>query len=324
MSGQLYCLLLAAFLTGAAGLSPSFALAGSCCGGGTAAALVLPPHARAMADVSADVEKYRGFWNQNGKHTPDASGSDLRQYRLNLGYARRLAPRWQASVIVPYVRNVNRYSSGSFRQEGLGDATLSLWYEAFDDLTAWKVRRPRDMTPSVMIGPSLLVPTGISPYDGVRSDDVTGRGFYRLDGNALISKTLHPWSVSLSASCGTYLERSVNREEQYVQPYRKKLGDRLSATLSLSYIYYLGSAGDTLTATASIARLKEQDATIDGARIQNSGFRKDSAGGAIVYSSTDHDWALRASWNHAVRQDGWGENFPTTDIYTLGASYVFR
>lgn len=320
-------ILCAALMMGAAFLSPLSAWAGSCCGGGGGTTLVLPKFYQGMVDVSFDMEKYRGFWNQDGKYTPDPPGSDLRQYRLNLGYAQRLASRWQASVAVPYVWNVNEYSGFTSRTYGIGDTTLNLWYEAVDDKSAWKIRELKDLIPSITIGPSLLVPTGISPYDDVHSSfDVTGRGFYRLDGNVLIAKTLHPWSASVSLSYGTYLERSVNREipNKYVEPYHKRLGDRSSAAVSLSYIYYLGSAGDTLTGTASYSHLREEDGTIDGVRYPNSGFRKDSIGGTIAYSSTDHDWSIRAAWNHAVRQDGWGENFPTTDIYTLGVSYGFR
>jgi hypothetical protein len=184
------------------------------------------------------------------------------------------------------------------------------------------------MTPSVLIGPSLLIPTGISPYDNVNTSyDVTGRGFYRLDGNVIITKTVHPLSASLSLSYGTYFERVVNREmpyNRYVEPYHKKLGDRTSAALSVSYIYYLGTGGDTLTGTASFTQLSEANTTFNGVETPSSGFRKDSIGAAVVYSSTDHDWSVRANWNHAIMFDGWGRNFPTTDIYTLGVSYGFR
>jgi hypothetical protein len=316
--------ILAALLLGAASFSPSLSWAGSCCGGGGGATLLLPKFYQGMVDVSFDMEKYDGFWNQDNKYTPDPAGSDLRQYRVNVGYARRLAPRWQTSVLVPFVWNVNKYSSNTSRKHGIGDTTLSLWYEALDDTSAWKIRELKDLTPSITIGPSLLIPTGISPYDGVRSDDVTGRGFYRLDGNMLISKTLHPWSASVSLSYGSYLERPVNREVDYVPPYRKRLGDRSSAAVSLSYIYYVGSGGDAMTGTASLSQLREEDATIDGNRIANSGFWKDSIGGTIAYSSTDHDWGLRATWSHTVKQDGWGKNFPATDIYTIGVNYGFR
>jgi len=314
----------AALLWGAACLFSPSAWAGSCCGGGGGAGLLLPKFSQAMIDFSFDFEKYDGFWNQEGKYTPDPAGSDLRQYRLNTGYARRLSKKWQTSVVVPYVWNVNAYTSGTHRKEGIGDTTLNLWYEALDDTTAWKIHDLKDLKPSVTIGPSLVIPTGISPYDGMPSDDVTGRGFYRLDGNLIISKTLHPWSASFSLSYGSYLERPVNREVDYVTPYRKKLGDRSSASLSVSYITYLGSGGDALTGTASLSELREADATRDGNRIDNSGLKKDAIGGTIAYSSTDHDWGVRAVWSHTVKQDGWGMNFPATDIYTLGVNYGFR
>lgn len=316
----------AALIMGAALLSPPTIWAGSCCGGGAATNMILPKYAHGMIDLSFDVEIYDGFWNQKGKWTPDPPGSDLRQYRVNTGYAQRLASRWQASIAIPYVWNDNIYSGLSSQTNGLGDTSLNLWYEAVDDTSAWKIRSIEDLTPSVLIGPSLLVPTGISPYDDVHSSfDVTGRGFYRIDGNLYIDKTLHPWDASLSLSYGTYIERPVNREYgKDVEPYHKKLGDRTSASFSLSYIYYFGTGGDTLTGTASFSYLNEADGTIDGVRDPTSGFRKEAVGGTIAYSSTDHDWSVRACWSHAIRQDGWGENFPTTDIYTLGVRYVFR
>lgn len=230
------------------------------------------------------------------------------------------------SVIVPYIWNDNKYSGLSSHSDGLGDTSLNLWYEALEDRSSWKVRSLRDLQPSLLIGPSLLIPTGISPYDDAKSSfDVTGRGFYRLDGNLYLDKTIHPWDLSLAVSYGAYIERAVNRENgKYVEPYHKKLGDRTSAVLSLGYIGYLGTGGHTLTGTASYAYLREADATMNGVRTADSGFRKESVGAAISYSGTDEDWSLRASWSHAIRRDGWGENFPATDIYSLGVRYVFR
>lgn len=318
----------AALLAGAACfIAQQPAWAGSCCGGGGGTTLLLPKYYQGMIDVSLDLEKYDGMWDLNGKIKPDPPGSDLRQYRLNLGYARRFAQRWQASILVPYVWNENTYSSKTTRSEGLGDTTLSLWYEAIDDNSAWKIREFKDLTPSVTIGPSLLIPTGVSPYDdGVKSSfDVTGRGFYRLDGNVIISKTLHPWSATLALSYGTYHRRAVDQEySRYVEPYWKKLGDRTSSSLSVSYIYYLGSGGDTLTGTASFSRVHEAEESNNDDRNLFSGFKKDALGGTIAYSSTDHDWSVRGSWVHAIQQDGWGYNFPCTDIYTVGVSYGFR
>jgi hypothetical protein len=318
----LFC---AALLGGAALLSPLAAWAGSCCGGGGGSNLVLPSFYHSMIDLSSDAEKYNGLWNNEGKYIAQP-GYHLWQYRMNVGYARRLASAWQASVTVPYVWNYNGYPNSTSRSDGVGDLTLNLWYEAFEDRSAWKVREMKDLTPSVLIGPSLLVPTGISPYDNVMSSfDVTGRGFYRLDGNIIISKTFHPWNASLSLSYGAYLERPVNQEYgKHIEPYHKQLGDRSFASLSVGYKYIIGSAGDSLTGTATLSHLREADSTIDGVRDPSSGFVKDSVGLSVVYSSTDSDWSARLSWNHAIKQDGWGKNFPTTDIYTLGVSYGFR
>ena len=78
----------AALFLGAALFPGPSAWAGSCCGGGGGASLVLPKIYNSMIDVSADLEKYDGFWNQNGTYTADPPDSDLRQYRLNLGYAK--------------------------------------------------------------------------------------------------------------------------------------------------------------------------------------------------------------------------------------------
>lgn len=326
MINPIATLLSAALLGGAALLAPLPALAGSCCGGGASTALILPKYAQAMIDVSADVEKYDGFWNQEGKYIPDPPGSDLRQYRINLGYARRLASRWQAGVILPYVWNDNTYSSLTSRTDGLGDMSLSLWYEALDDLSSWKVREAKDLIPSVMIGASLLIPTGVSPYDDVSSSfDVTGRGFYRLDGNVFIAKTVNPWNATLTTSYGTHIERAINAEYgKFIEPYHKKLGDRFSASFFLSYNVYIGSGGDYVAASGGVTYLREADATIDGNRDRDSGFRRETVGGMLAYGSTDSDWSIRASWTHAVQHDGWGENFPVTDVYGLGVRYVFR
>jgi hypothetical protein len=319
-------LVLAALLAGAASLFPTLAVAGSCCGGGSGAALILPKGGKALLDLGFEVEKYDGFWNQDGRHVSDPAGSDLRQYRLTLGAAQRLSPRWQAGVAIPYVWNRNRYSGNVSSSDGLGDSSLSLWYEALEDRSTWKLKSLSDLVPSVLIGPSLLVPTGISPYDDRESSfDVTGRGFYRLDGNVQVDKTLRPFTASVALGYGRYLERAVDKEYgRYVEPYHKRLGDRTTASASLGYIAVLGTGGDALTATASIAWLNEADGERNGETDPTSGFRKTSVGGALAWSGTDRDWSVKATWNHAIQAAGWGENFPTTDIYGIGVRYGFR
>jgi hypothetical protein len=324
--GILHPLVAALLLWGAAGAIPDPALAGSCCGGGSAASLILPKGGKALVDLTGEMEKYDGFWNQDGKHVDDPPGSDLRQYRLTLGTAARLAGDWQAYAALPYVWNRNRYSGNASRSDGLGDATFGVWYEALDERATWKLASARDLVPSVLIGPSVLVPTGISPYDDRTSSfDITGRGFYRFDGNLQVDKTFRPFTASLSLAYGRYLERPVDKEYgRYVEPYRKRLGDRTSASFSIGYLAVLGSKGDMLSGTASIAWLREADGRRDGASDPTGEFRKTSAGVALNWSGTDRDWSVKASYNRAIRSEGWGENFPTTDTCALGVRYVFR
>lgn len=325
MNSSYLVYVMAAFLTGAAALFPCRSFAASCCGGGSVASLSVPKYATAIADFSFDMELYDGYWNQERKHVADPPGSDLKQYRLNMGVGYRFAKDWQTSVSLPYVWNDNSYSGVSSRTSGLGDSTVSLMYELLDDNSAWKVRDLGDMVPGVTLGLSLLIPTGISPYDNQQSSfDITGRGFYRLDGTLLIEKTIRPWNASLALGYGTYLERSINREYgKYVEPYRKDLGDRFSAALSTGYTFILGTGGDSITATASYAYLNEADASYNGKRDSGSGFDKQSLGGALSYSNNDQNWSVRCGWNHAIRQNGWGQNFPTTDVISVGVRYAF-
>lgn len=319
-------LICAALFVGAACFTPQNIQAGSCCGGGAAATLVLPKFSQGMVDFSMDMEKYDGFWNQNGKYIHDEPGTNLAQYRLNLGFAQRLASRWQASIAVPYIWNENKYAGLTSRTEGIGDTTVNLWYETFDGVKCvWKVRDLEDLAPAVYLGTSLTIPTGVSPYNNVKSSfDVTGRGFYRVDGNVLVDKTIYPWSASLNLSYGYYLERPVDKEYgNYVQPYRKELGNRTLGSVAFSYISFLESR-DMLTYTASYAYLNEATGTINGNSDPTSGFRKESVAGTIAYSSMDRDWIYKLTWSHAIREDGWGANFPTTDIYTIGVSHGWR
>lgn len=325
MNSCVISMMLAALLVGAAPFDLSVAQAGSCCGGGSAAALSVPKYATAVADVALDMELYDGYWNSKGKYNSDPAGSDLRQYRLNLGVGYRFSPSWQAALAVPYVWNDSHYSGLVSRAYGMGDTAVSLTYELLDDTSIWKVRDARDLLPGVSLTASLLIPTGISPYDSYQSSfDTTGRGFYRLDGTLLVEKTLRPWQVSASFGYGTCFERAVNREYgRYVEPYRKNLGDRYSATVASGYTYVLGTGGDALTGSLSYAYLHEADATYDGVRDDGSGFSRNTIGVALSYANNDSNWSTRVGWNHSIKRDGWGENFPATDTITLGVRYVF-
>ena len=307
------------------GLSSS-AQAASCCGGGSASSLVLPKFSKAMFDVSMDYEHYDGFWDNNGDWVEDPAGSDLNQYRINLGYAHRLTPNWQASVTLPYVFNQNKYASLERNTNGIGDGTASIWYEAFDKITCvWDVKSWEDLIPAVFLGGTLTVPTGTSPYDDVSDNfDITGRGFYRLDASILIDKTVYPWNLSLGATYGKYLERPINSEYgTNVQPYHKQLGDRFNTNLSFGYTYFTDEM-ESLTTTLAYAILQEDEAKIDGVIDTTSGVRKESVSMTLAWATEKRDWVYKLTVSHAPSRDGWGENFPTTDVITVGVSHVLR
>ena len=305
---------------GAALLFSQTSFAASCCGGGSASSLVLPKFFTHMFAASFNYEQYDGFWNTDGKYIEDPPNSDLRQFRLNLGYGYRLADNWQASVVAPYVWNDNRYTGIESSTNGLGDLSLSLWYETFDTIMCvYDVKELKDLMPAIYLGSSLTVPTGKSPYSDevTNSFDITGRGFYRIDANLLMDKTIWPWTMIVELAYGIHLERAVNQEfGRYVEPYDKQLGNRRFGLVSLGYTDFLKDL-DTMTYTLAYSDLKEDQGTINGATDPTSGFSKKSFTFTAAYSTPEKDWIVKASVNHAPRSNDWGRNFPVTDTFTV-------
>lgn len=277
-----------------------------------------------MYDASLSHESYDGYWNTEGKHQDDPVGSDLNQYRSTLGIAYRLADRWQTSLQVPYVWNKNTYTGIKSQVDDIGDTTLGIWYETFDDVKCvWKVVDWKSLVPAIYIGSTLTIPTGKSAYSGEidNSFDITGRGVYRLDTNLLIDKTIYPWNMSINLSYGKYLERPVNEDSTgYIEPYDLQLGDRLTSGLSLGYTHFLDSF-DTVTITTSYNDLREKAGKINSEKdLSLSGFQKKSLGLSFAYSTAAMDWIYKLSFNRALE----GKDFAATDTINLGISYVLR
>jgi len=277
-----------------------------------------------MIDVSMDYEHYTGQWDNDGDWKPEPN--DLPQYRINLGYAHRLAPTWQASVTLPYVFNRNKYPTFERNTSGIGDGTVSVWYEAFEKITCvWDVKKWEDVMPAIYMGGTLTVPTVTSLYDDVADHfDITGRGAYRLDASVLIATTIYPWNMTFGATYGKYLERPVNQEYgTNVEPYRKQLGDRLNTTLSFGYTYFTDEM-ESITGTLAYAILKEDEATIDGTVDTTSGFEKETISATLALATENRDWVYKLTFNHSPTSDGWGDNFATTNVITVGVSHVLR
>jgi hypothetical protein len=123
---------------------------------------------------------------------------------------------------------------------------------------------------------------------------------------------------------GKHFEREVNREYgTYVEPYKKRLGDRRLWSLSGGYTYFLDSM-DTITGTVAYSDLWEGRGTIGGAPDPATGMSKRSISATTAWASMDRNWVLRFSLSHTLPWSGWGENFPITDVITIGVSHVFR
>lgn len=305
----------------------SSTFAASCCGGGNSSSLVLPKFGKKMIDISFDYEDYDGFWNQDGDYIKDPKGADLNQYRLNLGYAQRIAPNWQVNAILPYVWNDNQYPGITSKEHGVGDGSLSFWYEAFDRVTCvYQVNSIADLKPAIYLGGTMTLPTGNSAYGNSadNSFEITGRGFYRFDANMIIEKTIYPFTLMLQGSYGKYLARPVNQEYgNAVEPYTKRLGDRQFISFSTGYTVFLEDL-DTVTFTAAISDLREDEGKIDNVTDPLTEMKKQSSSLTAAYASPDLRYVYKLTWSHAFMDDDRGQNFSATDIYTLGFSYAFN
>jgi len=300
--------------------------AGSCCGGGSGATILLSKQGNLNIDTSASWENYNGYLDPDGKWKNDPKGSELNQYRLSLGSAYRFSTNWQGSVSIPYVMNRNKYGSNGLESNtsGIGDTSFNLWYESFESaMCVYKVRELADLRPAIYWGVGLTAPTGASPYDDVGDNfDITGRGFYRLDGNVIIDKTVYPWTGAINLGYGVHLKRPVNRDYgTYVEPYDKQLGDRSSASLSVGYIYFTEELNE-LTTTIGIGYLREDKATIDDREDDSSGMKKVSTSLGVTWSTPEKDVTIKASWSHTLQKENWGKNIPTTNVLSMGVAYV--
>ncbi|MCP5335460.1 MAG: hypothetical protein H7A08_07245 [Oceanospirillaceae bacterium] len=292
--------------------------AASCCGGGAGSALILPKFNQSMWSISTTAEHYDGYWDQSGRHKDDPDGSELNQYTLNAGYVQRLAPNWQLGASLPLVMNDNQYSGDANRNTALGDASVFVWYETFDNVTCiYKIRGWQSLRPSVYLGANLVLPTGISPYTGHvdNSAQTTGRGFYRLDANLSIEKTIYPWSAAFNYSHGEYLSRMVNNEYgTEVEPYRKSPAARRSLSGSLAYTWFFSSL-DMLNLSYAYSELHEGQGTIDGTADSSSDFHKISHSLSLGYVSPARDWNSKISISDALRGHG------TVDTQSLSLEF---
>lgn len=300
--------------------------AASCCGGSVAAPLILSKFQKQMVDLSYSMESYDGYWDQDGNVQKDPPQSELSQNRLQLGFAQRWSSRWQSSISLPFVWTDNQYAGLHSKSEGLGDSQIGLSYEAFDGIQCvFEVRDWRDLIPATYFGLNLTIPTGISPYDDEDNNfDITGLGFYRLDASVLLDKTIYPWTIRTSASYGIHFERPVNQEYgQAVEPYDKKLGNRITLGLGFAYSKVLANAW-SWTAALDAQYLEQGKESFDGREDANSGYHRSQLIPSLSFHSPSKKWVLKSSYRHSPRSSTWGENFSITDTFSFGVSHVLQ
>ena len=116
--------------------------------------------------------------------------------------------------------------------------------------------------------------------------------------------------------------RGIRKEfGKFVEPYDKQLGNRRKGLVSLGYTSFLKNL-DTMTYTLAYTDLKEDQGTINGATDPTSGFEKRSFTFTLAYATMAKDWIVKGSFNHSLREDDWGRNFPVTDIFTVELIHV--
>ncbi len=296
--------------------------AASCCGGGAGTSVILPKFNDYMVDVSLRAEPFDGSWDEHGRYIDDPNGTDLAEVGMQVGAAKRLADRWQISSVIPFTRHENTYSGDHHTTQGIGDTSVSVWYEAFENVTCvYRITDLASLQPSVYLGSQIIIPTGLSRYsDRVdNNQEVTGRGFYRWDAQVMLEKTIYPWSASLTWLYGYYIERPVNQEYgRKSEPYQKQLGHRHSLSGSVGYTWFLPNAA-LLTLTGTYTDLSEGGSRIDGQLTDEGAFQKISSGLSFAYSTARRDWFYKLGYSQAER----GYGTPKSRSISIGGGYVF-
>lgn len=180
-------------------LTPAFAWAGGCCGGGVSSASVITGDERQMLATELSLKQTTrqatawGAW-QDKRHPESVQ-------TLSLQFARIFRDRFQLGASVQTLRR----ESGVGQSTGLGDSTLSFGYEA---LPEWEYSRWK---PRGHVYLSAVVPTGRANDQSENDDflDVRGRGFWSFDAGAILTKTRRAWDAALQLEAHRSLARSL-------------------------------------------------------------------------------------------------------------------
>lgn len=167
-------------------ISPAWAA--SCCGGSFSfPALILGDDKIQLTSTYSRAEVTDEVLT-NGKWLKRTDGNQSQT--LKLEGATLLSDRWQTGLSVPLT---SKDTDSSSTQRGLGDVSIYLGHETFQELTysRWK---PRGVTFL-----QLTAPTAPSIYDSNSPTEIRGRGFYSLGAGVALMKAWKVWDMNFTA-----------------------------------------------------------------------------------------------------------------------------
>ncbi len=248
-------------------LSSSPAQGQACCAAG---AVVTPGRLlegeSALAGVQTKGALNFGSFSSTAQERANPPGAQELDLEQDLFGAVRLLDRAQLAVLLPMQETYRAVPGLSEWGGGIGDINLAARY----DLT---LTSPRSSLPGIALLAGLTVPTGTPPDHAshVLATDATGIGAWQLNIGLALEETLGLWLAQLSLFVADRLPRSS-------QGIHETLGLQWNGIAVLGYAF-----PHQLTVAGFATLLVEQDATINGALVPQTGARLVSTGGAASW-----------------------------------------
>ena len=280
------------------------AVAQACCAG--AAALTpgrLALHEAALAGVQLKAGLVYGSYAPSGTYRAAPSGINEQNFEQDLLGAVRVLSRGQLALLVPFVETRRATTRTTSYGGGLGDVNLSARYDFIDAGSSRYV-------PGIALLLGVTLPTGTPPESASQplATDATGEGAVQLNGGIALEQLFDSWLFNLTVLVAQRLARTADGVSE-------RLGTELTGLLGAAYTF---ESSTSLAAFASYS--SEGDATVDGARVADSGRRALLLGIAVSFSPAD-TFRLQASVFGNLPVSGFGANQPASVGLGLSAVY---
>lgn len=292
----------AALIAALAITTPRLAAAQSCCTG----TYVLSParlveHEDALIGLQAKVAGTFGSFDATRRFVGAPAGTNEIGVEQDLVGAVRLAPRTQASALLPLIQTWRRVPGRAEAGVGLGDVQLGARY----DFTFAGASR---VVPGIALSIGAALPTGVAPEAAKKplATDATGEGAARLSAALSFEQTFKAAFVHLTGSFAWHAPRDLAALEV-------RRGEELGAIAAAGYQF---DGGQVIALSA--AYTGELPSTLNGARVKQSGRAATRFGAtlAIPLRFTD-GYRLQGGVSLDPPIPGLGKNQPTGAGFTL-------